>query len=81
MTDRRRYTREELQRHDGERSPRIFIAYQGIVYEVTDCPKWRSGLHEQLHWSGQDLTDELLDAPHATEVFSRPCVKRVGYLQ
>ncbi len=57
-----------------------FIAHDGIVYDVTDCPKWRTGLHEQLHWPGQDLTTELHEAPHGDEVFTRPCVKRVGIL-
>jgi predicted heme/steroid binding protein len=71
----------ELHRSTGERGTRKFIAYQGIVYDVTDCPKWRTDLHEQLHFPGQDLTSELPDAPHAEEVFSRPCVKVVGKLQ
>ena len=49
----------ELRRNTGERGTRKFIAYQGIVYDVTDCPKWRNDLHEQLHFAGQDLTSEL----------------------
>jgi predicted heme/steroid binding protein len=38
-------------------------------------------MHEQLHFPGQDLTSELPDAPHAEDVFSRPCVKVIGRLQ
>jgi predicted heme/steroid binding protein len=68
----------ELRRFNGERGARVYIAHMGIVYDVTDCPKWRSGEHEHLHFSGQDLTFELPDAPHGEEVFSRPCVRRVG---
>ena len=71
----------ELRRNTGERGTRKFIAYQGIVYDVTDCPKWRTDLHEQLHFPGQDLTSELPDAPHQEEVFSRPCVKIIGKLK
>jgi predicted heme/steroid binding protein len=74
-------TETELRRSTGERGTRKLIAYQGIVYDVTDCPKWRTDLHEQLHFPGQDLTGELPDAPHREEVFSRPCVKIVGKLQ
>jgi predicted heme/steroid binding protein len=70
----------EVQRHDGEGGRRMYIACGGIVYDVTDCPKWRTGMHEQLHFPGQDLTSELPDAPHASEVFDRPCVRRVGRL-
>jgi len=74
------FTEQQLRRYDGERGRRRYIAFAGIVYDVTDCPKWRSGLHEGQHFPGQDLTSELPDAPHAEEVFLRPCVKRVGRL-
>lgn len=74
-------TESELRRNTGERGSRKFIAHQGIVYDVTDCPKWRLGLHENLHFPGQDLTGELPDAPHKAEVFTRPCVKVVGKLK
>jgi predicted heme/steroid binding protein len=56
------------------------VAFAGVVYDVSDCPKWRTGFHEQLHFAGQDLTGELPDAPHTADVFQRPCVKRVGLL-
>ena len=74
-------TQSELRHSTGERGTRKFIAFEGIVYDVTDCPKWRTDLHEQLHFAGQDLTSELADAPHEQDVFSRPCVKIVGRLQ
>ena len=71
----------ELKRSTGERGTRKLIAYHGVVYDVTDCPKWRTDLHEQLHFAGQDLTGELSEAPHQDEVFSRPCVKMIGKLE
>ena len=74
-------TQMELRRNTGERGTRKLIAYRGIVYDVTDCPKWRLDMHEQLHFPGQDLTDEIPDAPHLEDVFSRPCVKVVGKLE
>lgn len=74
-------TELELRRNTGERGSRKFVAHHGIVYDVTDCPKWRLDLHENLHFPGQDLTSELPDAPHQDEVFTRPCVKIVGRLQ
>ncbi len=77
----RRVTKVELQRANGERGAPAFVAYQGVVYDVSECPKWRTGLHEGLHFPGQDLTDELPEAPHAQEVFERPCVRRVGMLE
>ena len=71
----------ELRRNSGERGARKWIAYRGLVYDVTDCPKWRGDLHEQLHFPAQDLTSELFDdAPHKEEVFAHDCVKIVGKL-
>ena len=74
-------TQDELKRNTGEGSTRCWLAYNGIVYDVTDCPKWQTGLHELLHFAGQDLTSEFPDAPHKEEVFSHPCVKFVGVLK
>ncbi len=73
-------TQAELRRNNGDLGSRKFVAYQGIVYDVTDCPRWRLDLHERLHFAGQDLTDELGEAPHKENVFSRPCVRVVGRL-
>jgi len=71
----------ELKRNTGERGTRKYIAHNGIVYDVTDCPKWRSDMHENLHFPGQDLTGEIEEAPHAEDVFTRPCVKIIGKLE
>lgn len=71
----------ELKRSTGERGTRKLIAYNGIVYDVTDCPKWRLDLHENLHFPGQDLTSELPEAPHHEEVFNHDCVKIIGRLE
>ena len=79
MSDRE-FTRAELQKYSGDRGRTKYIAFKGVVYDVTDCPKWRNEMHENLHWPGQDLTGEIDDAPHHDEVFSRPCVRRVGIL-
>jgi predicted heme/steroid binding protein len=71
----------ELHRNSGERGSRLYIAYKGLVYDVSDCLRWKSGLHERLHFPGQDLTTELDEAPHLEEVFKRPCVTLIGRLE
>lgn len=76
----RMVTLAELHHNSGERSTRKWIAYQGVVYDVTDCPRWGKEMHEQLHFPGQDLSTELIDAPHSENVFSRPCIKIIGKL-
>ncbi len=79
MIDEKTFTLRELQRYDGDSGP-MYIAFDGVVYDVSDCPKWRSGMHENLHFPAQDLSGEIGEAPHGGEVFTRPCVKRVGRL-
>lgn len=76
----RRFRRADLTRGDGSPGRPAYVACAGVVYDVSDCPKWRTGLHEGQHFPGQDLTHELPEAPHGFEVFDRPCVKRVGIL-
>ena len=77
----RTLTEAELRLYNGEDHERMYVAYKGLVYDVTDCPKWRRGLHEGLHFPGQDLSSELDNqAPHAGGVFSHPCVLLVGRL-
>ena len=70
-----------LQRYDGDNELDIYISYNGIVYDVSDCPKWRTGLHEGIHFGGQDLSSELHKAPHQDEVFKHPCIKIIGRLE
>lgn len=73
-------TEQQLRQFSGERGSPMYVAYKGIVYDVTDCPKWRRGIHENLHWPGQDLTGEMNEAPHDEHVFLHPCARKVGKL-
>ena len=78
----RTFTLSELRLYNGDDKDCMYVAYKGIVYDVTDCPKWRRGIHEGRHFPGQDLSAELdNDAPHAGGVFSHPCVIVVGRLE
>jgi predicted heme/steroid binding protein len=63
-------SRAQLSLRNGQDKPEIWIAYKGIVYDVTHSKMWRQGKHYE-HWAGQDLTDELEDAPHTEIVFER----------
>ena len=71
----------EVKRGTGERGTRKLVAYKGLVYDVTDCPRWRPDLHEFLHFPGQDLTGEMTGAPHKEEVFKHDCVRIIGRLE
>ncbi len=69
----------ELRRCDGQAGRPAYIAYAGVVYDVTDSPLWRGGMHRNLHYAGLDLTRALRKAPHDASVFAR--LPRIGVLE
>ncbi|MBD1363922.1 cytochrome b5 [Mucilaginibacter sp. ZT4R22] len=72
------YTKSQLALRNGQDKPQIWVALKGIIYDVTESRLWRNGKHYE-HWAGQDLTEELADAPHTEGVFEK--FKVVGKLQ
>ncbi|MCP4520666.1 MAG: cytochrome b5 [Cytophagales bacterium] len=72
------YTRGQLALRNGQDREEIWCAYEGIIYDVTKSRFWKNGLHYGL-WAGQDLTEEMKDAPHSTNVFDK--FKIVGKLK
>lgn len=64
------YSRAQLALRNGQDKPEVWIAYLGLIYEVSASRLWRNGKHYE-HWAGQDLTDELKDAPHTEKVFEK----------
>lgn len=71
-------TRAQLALRNGQDKPEIWVALRGVVYDVTASRLWRNGKHYE-HWAGQDLTDELKDAPHNENVFDK--FKVIGRLK
>ncbi len=72
------YSKQQLALRNGQDKPEIWVALNGWIYDVTESRLWRNGKHYE-HWAGQDLTDELKDAPHTEGVFLK--FKIVGQLQ
>lgn len=70
MSELPEYTRAQLALRNGQDKPEIWVALHGIIYNVTNSRLWRNGKHYE-HWAGQDLTDELNDAPHTEFVFDK----------
>ena len=64
------YRRSQLALRNGQDRPEVWCAYQGIIYDVSHSRLWQRGQHYE-HWAGQDLTDELPEAPHDERVFAR----------
>jgi len=62
------YTKSQLALRNGQDKPEVWVAYKGVIYDVSRSRLWRNGKHYE-HWAGQDLTAELPDAPHDEWVF------------
>lgn len=64
------YSKQQLALRNGQDKPQIWIAYKGLIYDVGASRLWKNGKHYE-HWAGQDLTEELADAPHTETVFEK----------
>ena len=64
------YTRSQLALRNGQDREEIWVAHEGLIYDMTGSRLWRNGKHYE-HWAGQDLTHELADAPHTAAVFDK----------
>jgi predicted heme/steroid binding protein len=64
------YSRAQLALRNGQDKPEIWIAYRGMIYDVSISRLWGQGKHYE-HWAGQDLTGELPNAPHTDKVFDK----------
>ncbi len=71
------FTSAELAGFDGHDGKPAYVAYKGVVYDVTDSPMWSGGDHEDAHRAGGDLTQEHDDAPHDVYVVDFPEVGRL----
>ena len=68
----------QLALRNGQDKPEVWIAYKGLVYDVSPSRLWKNGFHYE-HWAGQELTAEIADAPHTDEVFRK--FKAIGKLE
>ena len=74
----RLFTREELARYDGKEGRPAYVAYGGLVFDVSGSMRWRGGRHQDRHDAGRDLTAEFKEAPHSTTILLRvPIVGRL----
>lgn len=65
------FTEEELAQYDGRDGRAVYIAYNGMVYDVSGSFLWQEGAHQVLHQAGVDLTEALMEAPHGEDLLER----------
>jgi predicted heme/steroid binding protein len=73
----RDFTLDELKQYDGKDGRPAYVAYRGIVYDVTESAMWPEGDHEGMHMAGADLTEAHDDAPHDVHIVDFPEVGKL----
>ncbi len=79
QTPDRRFTPQELAGFDGTDGKPTYVAYKGVVYDVSASRLWKAGKHMNRHHAGGDMGLDLAQAPHAPAVLER--FPRVGVLE
>jgi predicted heme/steroid binding protein len=65
------FTPAELNNYNGKDGKKCYIANNGLVYDVTGSFHWKNGEHWVVHKAGQDLSSEMLDAPHFDDLLEK----------
>ena len=78
QTPEKRFTPQELAGFDGSDGKPVYLAYNGVVYDVSASRLWKAGKHMNRHHAGGDMGLELSQAPHDPTVLER--FPRVGVL-
>ncbi|GAB4292139.1 MAG: cytochrome b5 domain-containing protein [Coriobacteriia bacterium] len=71
------FTLEELKQYNGQDGKPAYVAYKGLVYDVTESAMWAGGDHEGMHAAGDDLTEAHEDAPHDEHIVDFPEVGKI----
>ena len=71
-------TLEQLAAYNGQNGQPAYIAVDGVIYDVTNVPEWKNGLHNGFT-AGLDLTEAIKNtSPHGVSKLSS--VPAVGKL-
>ncbi len=72
-------TIDGLCQFDGKEGRPAYVAYKGLLYDVTKSKLWKNGLHAAKHAAGNDLTDMLKNAPHGEDkVLAMPATGKLA---
>lgn len=58
------FNSDTLSAYNGKDGNPAYIAIEGVVYDVSDEPMWMDGIHQGRFEAGQDLTEQMKNAPH-----------------
>jgi predicted heme/steroid binding protein len=69
-------TLDDLSKYNGKIGYPAYIAYKGVIYDVSDSSWFTDGEHLGIHFCGQDLTEYMSQAPHGEEYLTG--IKKIG---
>ena len=75
-------TMDELKTFNGQNGTPVYVAVDGVIYDVTKSPTWKNGLHKacsSASSAGTDFSELIKSSPHGTKVLNKFPV--VGTLQ
>lgn len=72
------FTLNELSKYNGKNGQPAYVAYKGIVYDVSNVPQWTGGTHHGEK-AGTDVTNDISKSPHGEKVFAD--LPRIGTIQ
>lgn len=67
MDDNGACTPDSLCQFDGKDGRPAYIAYKGLIYDMTGSGLWKNGSHMMKHAAGNDLTGIMKTAPHSDD--------------
>jgi predicted heme/steroid binding protein len=73
------FDRQTLAGFNGSDGKPVYVAHEGKVYDVSRSKLWAGGAHMKRHGAGEDLTEDIEDAPHDVDVLKR--FPQVGILK
>ena len=62
-------TSDELAAYNGKDGMPAYVAYEGVIYDVSGIPQWATGIHGG-NMAGTDITEKLNSASHGTSKLS-----------
>jgi len=72
------FTLDELKTYNGQNGQPSYVAYNGVVYDVSNVSQWKSGKHHG-ETAGTDVTNDMSKSPHGESVLAN--VPVVGTLK
>lgn len=65
--EQRLFTTDTLKKYNGQNGNPVYIAVDGIVYDVTNVAKWKNGSHQGVT-AGSDISQNIKSSPHGKDI-------------